>query len=372
MARKNKAAAAKEAPPEAKPQGEVLQPAASPAELKPARHGSKAGKGLKRPRTDAEGQSASAAGSAGSAEAKPEDSADAKKPQKVRKHPAVFVTRCPPDTKQADLQRLFPKAHKVTVFQRDGRCTGTAVLRFRAPSHAAAAVAASGLRLRGHSLAVAERGKDRPNPPSQAASALSEDDLQRTVFIAGCPLDTTEEELTGSFPAVEKVTMLQTRGAFAGRGFLLFPTAAEAQAVAKQSSATVRGVVVRVAMAESPETSRQRRAEQNCRTVLARPWVPATMAEAGARALFPNVERLDVMERPAGRHTCCFLLFPTVAEAEAAAGRSPATIKGTSVQLKVLSGSPPSPAPAKRPAEEAPSEGDAKKKRAKKAKHSAD
>lgn len=33
----------------------------------------------------AEGQSASAAGSAGSAEAKPEDSADAKKPQKVRK-----------------------------------------------------------------------------------------------------------------------------------------------------------------------------------------------------------------------------------------------------------------------------------------------
>lgn len=41
-------------------------------------------------------------------------------------------------------------------------------------------------------------------PP--AASALSEDDLQRTVFIAGCPLDTTEEELTGSFPAVEKVT----------------------------------------------------------------------------------------------------------------------------------------------------------------------
>eukprot|EP00667_Euglena_gracilis_P012748 EG_transcript_13111 len=245
-----------------------------------------------------------------------------------RRARTVHLTGCPADATVAEVRRLFPAARDVVFVHKGGLPTGRAHVVFGSEEEAQAAAKKSAVTLKGLTVAVSRSAaEDRPAP--------DEATRRRTVFLSGCPAAATEASLRARFPAAEAVTLLQHDGEFSGRCFLVFPTAEEAQAAAKKGTVKVEGAKATIAMAESPEELRQRREAEDRRSVFLRPWLPA-FSEADLRAEFPAVQRCQPKLRPGAERGCCFLLFPTEAEAHAAAQRTGLTLQEVSVQLSLV------------------------------------
>eukprot|EP00667_Euglena_gracilis_P022594 EG_transcript_25207 len=103
------------------------------------------------------------------------------------------------------------------------RCTR----RPAAPARSMALLPMTGL------WAIPDTAPKKPTKLTPAAKVRAADRKARSVFLCGLPRSTTKQDLARRFPRAEEITMkTRPRRGFDGRVFLVFPTAAEARALA--------------------------------------------------------------------------------------------------------------------------------------------
>eukprot|EP00667_Euglena_gracilis_P018121 EG_transcript_19204 len=159
---------------------------------------------------------------------------------------------------------------------------------------------------------------------------------KRKVFVGRLPLSTKEADLRQHFPAAMKI--LLHKGNAYSYAFMIFPTVAEAKAAAAQGKVSNQmGVVVMAgeratidAAVRGHTRQEETRQEEDNRTVyVARLPLDSTVAELQQH--FSTAERVIVRQGKA--HAYAFVMFNTVAEAEAQAATGTIEIGGKTATL---------------------------------------
>eukprot|EP00667_Euglena_gracilis_P007303 EG_transcript_7377 len=175
----------------------------------------------------------------------------------------VFLSGCPVATTPAELAERFPTAEFIRPLPIGGPFSGRCFIVFRTAEEAQAMASTVGLEVNGKPV-KARMGTD--------GEAILREEIARTVRLSDCPKSITAAALQEQFPTVEGVLLGTLKGNRASlRAFLVFPTAAEAAAVANTVGLQVGGQPVRAAMTgptwkTKNKRSKKREAPQEART----------------------------------------------------------------------------------------------------------
>jgi len=188
--------------------------------------------------------------------------------------------------------------------------------------------------------------KPSPQPPTDSKKSeepkrvYTPEDDARTVMVFGCSPTVTKEAVRARWPSAEVVHFLMRSNRHTGTVSVLFTTAADALAAAKDGTVEFAGEKLRVAMHETPE-QKAKRLEQRQRSVSVSS-LPSGVTEADVLQAFPGAEAVILHKnKQKGEANGWATVTLRTAEAAAGAARVEVEVKGVKVTPFICGLRPP-------------------------------